>query len=106
MNPGLLNKRISISGKSKTKSSYGGYVEDWVEIAMVWANIKPLRGRELFQAKQVQAEIETKITIRYRTGIKSDMRVTYGDRTFQIVAPPINVDEKNQYLEILCKEVV
>jgi hypothetical protein len=32
------------------------------------------------------------------------MRVLFGERVFSIVSPPINFQEKNIELQILCKE--
>ncbi|MFJ5713119.1 phage head closure protein [Neobacillus sp. NPDC093127] len=107
MNPGKLDKRIIFLEKSKEKQAVGGHKKDeWNDVCKVWANIKPLQGREYFWAKQVHAELTIKVTIRYRTEILPSMRIKYGERTLEIIAPPINIDEKNCFLELLCKEVI
>lgn len=106
MNPGQLNKRITFLEQTASQNSYGESENTWNEIATVWANVKPLQGRELYLAKQVHAEISSKITIRYRPGVLPKMRIKYGVRTLEIIAPPIDIEEKNLFLEIACKEVM
>jgi SPP1 family predicted phage head-tail adaptor len=106
MNPGELNKRITFLVQSSVQNSYGEVENTWNDIQTVWATVKTLQGRELFQANQVHSEITSKITIRYLTGITANMRLRYGNRILQIIGPPINIDEKNRYLELSCKEVI
>jgi SPP1 family predicted phage head-tail adaptor len=106
MNPGELNKRITFLAQSSQQNSYGEVEHSWNDIETVWANVKTLQGRELFQAQQVHSEITSKIIVRYLTGITANMRIRYGSRILQIIGPPINVDEKNRYLELSCKEVI
>jgi SPP1 family predicted phage head-tail adaptor len=106
MNPSLLNKRISILQKSEIQNNYGEVENNQVEIAKVWANVKTLRGRELFQANQVHNEVTVKVIIRYRSGILPKMQIKYGERVFEIIASPININEQNRFLELVCKEVV
>lgn len=106
MNPSLLNKRVSILEQSTTQNSYGETESNWLTIATVWANIRPLRGRELYQANQVHSETTSKVTIRYRSGILPKMRINYSGRILEIIAPPINISEENRFLEILCKELI
>jgi len=73
----------------------------------VWGKIQPLRGRELFLAQQVNAEITSKVTIRYygTTTVTPEHRVYFGARILEIITV-INPDERNESLELLCKEVV
>ncbi|SDM17464.1 phage head closure protein [Bacillus sp. OK048] len=106
MNPGKLDKRITIIGPSGNQNSYGETEGASPVIATVWANIKPLQGREYFWAKQVHAELTSKVIIRYRQDILPNMRIKHGKRTLEIIAPPININEQNRYLELLCKEVI
>jgi SPP1 family predicted phage head-tail adaptor len=106
MNPGKLDKRITIIGQAGSQNSYGETDNICTEIATVWANINPLQGREYFWAKQVHSELTIKVTIRYRPDILPNMRIKYSNRMLEIIAPPINVKEQNRFLELLCKEVI
>jgi SPP1 family predicted phage head-tail adaptor len=106
MNPGKRNKRITFLQNPEGQGSYGNEEGDWPEFATVWASIDPIRGREFFAAQQVNSEITHKINIRYRTGIKSDMKIKYGIRNFDIISPPIDLEERHRELEFMCREVV
>lgn len=72
---------------------------------VVRASVVPLQGRELFQAEATYPELTTKIIIRYRQGTTSAMRVKYGTRIFELIAPPIDTNEEHKELVLLCKEV-
>lgn len=108
MNPGILNKRITLLELTDSENDYGEDVETYRGFYTTNANVKPLQGREFFQAQQVHSEITIKITIRYRKDllILPNMKIQYGNRTLEIMSPPINVNEQNRYYEILCKELV
>jgi SPP1 family predicted phage head-tail adaptor len=104
MNPGKLNKRITILGQPTGKNTYKT-PNDGGLIAVVWANVRTLTGRALYQAQQVHAEINSKVIIRYRNDIKANMRIKYGNRTLEVIYP-VNMNEENRYLELSCKEVI
>jgi SPP1 family predicted phage head-tail adaptor len=106
VNAGLLRHRFVIKTAIETKDSFGGTVETQITFATVWASIEPLSGRELLQAQQVQAEVTHRVRMRYLHGVTSKMTGLFGTREFQFLAPPINKDERNRELEIMCKELV
>ena len=67
--------------------------------------MSPVSGREFIAFKQINAEISTKVNIRYLAGVTTEMRVLFKDRTFEINSI-INPEEKNVSLLLMCKEVV
>lgn len=81
----------------------GQPLDEWIPVAETWASIEPLRGRELFAAQQVNAEVTARITIRYRTGIDRTMKAIYNDAEFEFLYI-INVDYENRELQIMAKE--
>ncbi|SCY25308.1 phage head closure protein [Alkaliphilus peptidifermentans] len=105
MKIGKLRHRITIQEYQATRDSFGAEVKEWVDIKTVWASIEPLSGREYFSAKQINAEVTTKIRTRYLKGIHPKMRVLFNDRIFEILSV-INVEEKKRELELMCKEEV
>jgi len=102
---GELRHRVTIQQKSVTRNTLGEEVVTWQDVATVWADVQPLSGKEYFDAQQVNAEVTVRIRIRYRTGVKPEMRVVFGSRVFDIQAV-INVDGRNQELQLMCKEAV
>ncbi|GAB6174503.1 phage head closure protein [Paradesulfitobacterium aromaticivorans] len=105
MDPGKLKHQVTIQQNNPSQDAEGVMVENWVDIATVWAAVQPLQGRELLAAQSIAAEVTTRIRIRFRAGITSAMRILYGSRVFDIQAP-IDPEEKHQELNLLCREVM
>lgn len=102
---GEMRHRIKIQELVRIDDGYGGAVEDWVDIANIWAKVEPLRGEERYTAQQIKSELTHKITIRFIKGIKPQMRVIFNDRIFNIEST-INIEEKKRYIELMCIEVI
>jgi SPP1 family predicted phage head-tail adaptor len=72
-------------------------------VATVWSAVEWGSGRRFESAKQLNAEVEGVVRIRYRTDIKADWRIGLGRRTIQILSLA-NVRERNEELVLTCKE--
>lgn len=105
MNPGKLNKQITLQQQRPSKDGEGISISVWVDLATIWASVEPIRGREYFQAAAVGAESTVRIRIRYREGITTDLRVLYGSRKFNIRSA-IDPEERHRELHLMCEEVV
>ncbi|GIP38642.1 hypothetical protein J31TS4_19220 [Paenibacillus sp. J31TS4] len=105
MNPGKLRHRISIERYEQDDDGAGGRTRTWKPVASVWANAVPLKGRELVEAQQTQSEFTMRFEIRPREDIDSNMRIRFKNRVFQIVSPPINVEERDREMLLMCKEL-
>ena len=105
MHAGLLDKQITIQICTQDQDAAGQPSETWSTFATLYANIKPLVGKDYLAAKQVVDEVSHDVTVRYRRGIKPKMRVSYLDRYFEIVSV-IDPEEKREWLYLKCKEVV
>lgn len=102
---GALRHTVEIWEETETRDAAGGVVKTWSKKATRKAAIEPLKGREFFEAQQLGAEITHKVTMRYYDGLDStDHRLRFGTRVFNIMAPPINVDERNWKHLLMCKE--
>jgi SPP1 family predicted phage head-tail adaptor len=104
MNAGKLNKRITIQEYGSTQNEYGEQVKTWSTTKTVWASVEPLQGREWFNAKQMQSEIEIRMRLRYTTDITPKMRIQYNALNYNIESV-INVGEENRELELMCSRV-
>jgi SPP1 family predicted phage head-tail adaptor len=83
--------------------TFGQSGAEWRDvIARAWVGIEPLSGTELFRAQQVNPEITTRIRMRYRTGIRPDMRVVYRSKAYEVLAV-IDVEARGRELELLAK---
>lgn len=112
INPGKYRSIVTFQQLITTKNPYGEVPKDdeanWVDVYTVRVGIFPLSGKELVTAQITQNEITCKIHVRYNPTVKitPDMRIKYGTRIFDIVAPPVNFQEHDMELQILCKERV
>jgi SPP1 family predicted phage head-tail adaptor len=104
MKIGELRHRVVLQQKTVTEDALKQQSETWVDVTTVWAAIEPLSGREYFAAKQVNAEVSVRITIRYRKGVTPDMRVVFGNRTFEVLSV-IDPKERRESLILMCREV-
>lgn len=105
MNIGKLRHRIILLKQVNEVNDYGASTQTWKRVATVWADVRPLSGREYFSAQQVQSEVTTQIWLRHLDGIKPTMRVKFGKRLFEILSV-LNTQERNISLQLMCKEVL
>lgn len=103
INIGDLNKRIMIQKRNLTDDGIGGQEEAWVEFRSVWAKLEPVSAWQQYHSMQLKKRVTHKITIRYLAGVQTDMRIKFGERTFQIHGIK-NVDERNYILELKTEE--
>ncbi|EOO28619.1 hypothetical protein IIU_05737 [Bacillus cereus VD133] len=101
------NKRITFQKKVEGyhTDEEGNPIEKWEDVVTVWAAVKPLRGREFWQAASVNAENTIRVEIRYRKGITNNMRILYGNRLLDMNSV-IDVEEKHRDMHLMCKEVL
>ena len=100
MNPGNLRHRITFQLQDLEQD-----MEVWNDICTTWANIRPIAGKEYFQAETINSELTHKIISRYKKEITPDMRVVYQNRIFYIQSI-INDYEKNITLQLMCRELI
>lgn len=102
---GSFNRRIIIEQLTEARDAIGGVTESWSTFAPLWAEFISQTGREFATAKQIHAALDCLIRVRYVAGVTSKMRVRYGTRIFNIIAPPIDFKEKHVELHLLCQEL-
>lgn len=105
MQIGKLRHAIELQQEQRTPDGGGGFVRTWQTVARVRAAVEPLTGSERWRAEQVQANVSHRVTIRYRPGITTDMRVKFGARVFLITAV-IDPEERHRELQLLCTELM
>lgn len=83
---GDLDRRITIQAFVEAQDSYGAPVETWQDVATVWAQIMPTRGREFWDAQQVVGEETLTIRIRWRPGMSVQNRIAYEGQIYDIAS--------------------
>lgn len=111
MESGRLRNRVIIQRKLDSRDTYGGQTETWSDVDEVWAEIVPLVGREYLEARQLTAEVSTKIRIRYRKGIKPEMRVKWeeadsDEARYYDIQSVQHVEAKQREIVLMCRELI
>lgn len=108
MNPGALRHRITFQKQVETQNDYGEEIKEWIDVKTVWASVNPMSAKEFFAAEKTNSEVTHKIYMRFIRGlnITPDMRIKFKGRYFELIGPPINYEERNKELQLLCKELI
>lgn len=107
MDAGKLRELVTIQQKSPTGTGGRGQpVYEWTAFANVYAEIESLTGKKAEIARQLVAEASHQITIRYLTGITTEMRVVDSTgATYQIGFVARGKDKLRYFFHILtCTE--
>ena len=106
MNPGEMNCRIALQQETKMPDGQGGYAIVYVPRVKLWAKVVAVTAKTTDRYEQLTPEILHRIIIRYRRDVAVTDRIQYGDRIFEQIGPPVDVEEKRAYLRLECREVV
>lgn len=101
MKAGTLNRRVAVQSYTPSRAANGEETKSWSTVATVWASIDPLSGRELLAARDVLAEVSTRIRMRYLSGVTPKMRITHGSSVYRIESV-IESQLEGRELELLC----
>lgn len=73
---GKLNQRVFLQKNTGTQHAQtGAIVDNWQNVAGLWANVQPMTGRERAEAQRVTPEITHQVLIRYRDDIAPQRRL-------------------------------
>lgn len=105
INPRDLDRRITFQRHEKAQG-YGKTGQgDWLDVATVWAQVQdalPSRGERLADGLTI-ASRPSRVRIRYRADITSDMRILFGDRVMKIMGPPAELGHR-EGLEMMAQD--
>lgn len=102
---GQLNKKVNIIGRvTKEVNGFDKTVTE-IKYKNISASIRPSRGREYYEAKQISNAENVVITIRYRDNIYQSDIVEYKNHSYEIQSV-VNPDMANESLELYCIEKI
>lgn len=107
VDPGRLRHLIHLRRPgTRTPDGGGGYRRKYRPVVggPVRAEVKPIEGTERLRAMQTTGQATHRITMRYRSDVTADYQVVHEGRTFKLVAPPIDIEERHQWMELLARE--
>lgn len=106
MRAGKLRHRVDVETFTSSTGDRGQEQGSWGALySNVFASIETLNGREREQAQQLIAEADTKVVLRYHSGISTEDRITFNNRIFNI-GHINNIDQRNIELVLTCTEVL
>lgn len=101
---GKMDERVSIQESSEADDGYGVTLT-WANIATdptVWAEVKPVKGRE-YEDRGRLATMETYLVrIRYRTDVTTANKLVWGSKELDI-RHVADREMKGQYLWLECE---
>jgi SPP1 family predicted phage head-tail adaptor len=103
MQAGQLRHRVTIQKFTVACDTAGEGTKTWTTHATVWASVRPIRGREFFEAQKMSSEVTAKITTRYISGVLPSWRFLHGTKIYTI-QEMIDVDDRHRMLEFMVKE--
>jgi SPP1 family predicted phage head-tail adaptor len=105
MQAGKLRHRVTIQLPVKMQNDTTGGVDfSWTTFAVnVPAAVEPLSVGKFLAAQQVQSEISTMITIRWRSGLQPNMRVLHGATIYDVIGYLPDKDTNRDYVTLPCR---
>ena len=103
MRAGQLNTKILIESKTNSIDGVGENIETWSTFADVYANVQTKSGREFIHASAQNAELSHVVTVRYLTGLTSEMRINNGGSYLNILSV-FDPDGKKREMKAHCNE--
>jgi len=111
MQAGKLRHRIVLQAGTASQNSFGELTQTWAAISggTVWASVDALSGREFLDSRQIEAQVDYRIRIRWRDDVTERNRITWTDpmsvaHSFEIRAVLPDATSRRQ-LELMCAEV-
>jgi SPP1 family predicted phage head-tail adaptor len=104
---GTLNRRILIERPVRVSDEYGsGTVTTWQTVATVWASVQDqllFNSGEGVAGELRQRVLPTRVRIRYRNDITTDMRITITDRSRVMQIISISEMGRGDLLEMMAE---
>lgn len=90
------------------QTNTGAPIEEWENVAEVWAAIEPLSARTFIAANAQQSKVTGTVTIRYRSDITPAMRLYHEAKNAYYTIEGIMADKESglEYLTLVCSEGV
>lgn len=112
MRIGALRHRLTLETAVDTQDQTTGEpVRTWSTLATVWAEIAPIKGREVLSGNVTLGEVDTRIRIRWASalanlGVKSRARHADVDGRLDVIYNIVSVAETKlgrREIELMCK---
>ena len=104
MNPGKMDRRITVQVRSLSKDAAGGRVESWSDAFQCWAELVSNASNEGVTAGAERSSSDKQFRIRYRSNIESGThRVLYQLKFYDITG--IEEEGRQDRLLLTCRSL-
>lgn len=98
-----LRHVVSIQEKVYVQDSSGDMIHSWVDVwPTVFANIEPLSAREFIASSTIESKVVARITIHFRDGLDSSMRIVHNGKMYNIEGILPDLDSGREYITLPC----
>lgn len=104
MRAGALRHRITLQANTNAYDDYGDISNTWTTGDEIWGSVNPVSGKEEDLGSELVGVVTHFIKVRYKASVSVANRIVFDSRVFQIESVR-NWQERNVFLELLCKEV-
>ncbi len=103
-----LNKRVTILKSVAAKNSHGTVIYEYStdDVENVCASIEPYSAHIVKGVAEITADVEFRITIRYRKNLNLHDRIIYQGRIFEQTVPARDINEQHKFLQLTCREKI
>jgi len=106
MQGGRLRNLVEIWQYKENTDEYGEPIKTYEKIGKVWAEVRPLLGRENFYEKMEVTDHTHKILTRYiPLPLDATMQIRWNGHTYEVIGQPSNWMERNIQWQFNVKEV-
>lgn len=110
INPARFRDRLFLQDRSENVDSTGGKQVIWVNELEFWGKVMPRSANQRLYSKRLEHNISHIIHVRYNTAFLecSEKRILWVDKEDRVlqVQTAINVDENENFMELMCVEGV
>lgn len=105
MNPGELNRKVTIQGIPAGIDGEGNKLNDYEDKFSPWAKINQVTASDVDGQGEIKRVISTEITIRYDARLTNSDRIVYDGHVYEQIGPAIDIGQKKSYLLLTCREI-
>ena len=109
MKAGKLRHRVTIEAPVNSANATGGRgATSWVSIpgGTVWADVRSMSAREIYQNGVMSMTASHMVTIRYLVGVHAGCRVSWGARAFLVNSVKTDDEMQRVNLDLTCEEML
>lgn len=90
--------KIQLQSATTTQSATGQPVETWATYATVYGSVHSLRGQAYYASQQTANETLVELYIWHRSDVSAGHRAIIDSVTYEVAAPPENLNMRNREL--------